>query len=265
MRRPDNGTTLDQDSYGKLSSDLMCLLILLRGIDPDYPILVANNRDELRSRPAAPPGLFVGREHRMISPRDRQAAGTWLAINDRGMFAGVTNVAGEAVSEVQTTRGELPHLALDQSGIDSAAEAVAERVAAEDFASFQLLVADRSGARIVVHRGCLVEIMIVTESVIVLSNEHLLGELVIPGLDEVEVPGLAVEERLDRLAPLLLDEGERSGHRILKTGGEYGTVASSLIAIGSRPEEGLIWRYAAGEPGEVPYRDYGNLRRRLGS
>ena len=72
----------------------MCLLILFRDVDPNFPLLVASNRDEHRERRASPPGLFVGRRHRMLSPRDRRAGGTWMAVSDTGGFAALTNLAG---------------------------------------------------------------------------------------------------------------------------------------------------------------------------
>ncbi|MGA0870627.1 MAG: NRDE family protein, partial [Planctomycetota bacterium] len=56
----------------------MCLLITLVGVDPDHPSIVASNRDERRDRPSAPPGLFVGQKRRILSPRDREAGGTWI-------------------------------------------------------------------------------------------------------------------------------------------------------------------------------------------
>jgi hypothetical protein len=241
----------------------MCLLILLHGVDPNYPVLVASNRDELRSRRTAPPGLFVGAQQRMLSPRDREAHGTWIAVSNLGMFAGLTNLAGGDSRPVQTTRGELPHLALDQSDLDSAVAAVVERVAAAEFSSFRLLLADATGVQLVRHLNGATEVLSVTDSVVVLSNEHDLGQLSIPGIEAVTMPGLDIDQRLESFIPLLLDEGSSSGHRILKRGGDYGTVASSLIAVPARPEEGLIWRYAAGEPDPRSYRNYSNLRRRL--
>jgi hypothetical protein len=62
---------------------------------------------------------------------------------------------------------------------------------------------------------------------------------------------------------LLLDAGDHGGHRVLKKGGSYGTVSSSLIAVPSADLRALVWRYAAGSPDEAPYRSYGNLARRL--
>ena len=244
----------------------MCLLILLRGVDPEYPLIVASNRDEQRSRPSAPPGLFVGQNKRMLSPRDRQAHGTWMGVNEDGMFAGLTNLeggVGVGAPEVETTRGDLPHLALDQVDVGAAVGAVSERVESEDFRSFQLLIADGARAWIVAQSGRLSCVDEVPDPILVLSNEHGVGELRIPGVEDAALPGLRIEDRFDALAPLLLDEGARSGHRILKTGGDYGTVSSSLLAIPGQPAQGLLWRYAAGCPADVSYKEYGNLGRRL--
>ena len=76
-------------------------------------------------------------------------------------------------------------------------------------------------------------------------------------------PGLEVSQRLAALQSILCDGGGASGHRILKTGGEYGTVSSSLIAVPAGDLRRLIWRFAPGPPHETDYRSYGNLGRRL--
>ena len=106
----------------------MCLMILIQGLDPEFPLLVASNRDEDRSRKAAPPGLFAGERQRMLSPRDRRGGGTWLAVNQHGLFAGITNVAGAATRPLPGSRGVLPHLALDgalhREDLDGACRAV---------------------------------------------------------------------------------------------------------------------------------------------
>ncbi|MCA8958105.1 MAG: NRDE family protein [Planctomycetes bacterium] len=241
----------------------MCLLIVLHRIDAAFPILVASNRDEARSRGSTPPGLYVGERRRMLSPRDRRAGGTWLAVNDRGMFAGITNIAGASPRDVPTTRGELPHLALDHDDAAAAARAVAARCADQPFNAFQLLIADREEMLVVLHEEGRVEIARQSGGVATLSNEHRLGALHIPAVDAACAPDLPSGARLDRLAALLLDEGALSGHRIRKVGGEYGTVSSSLLAIPLDPNDPWEWRYAPGDPGEVGYRAYGNLARRL--
>lgn len=244
-------------------SPRMCLLIVLAGVDPAFPVVVAGNRDEQRARPSAPPGLFVGLNRRMLSPRDRRAGGTWLAVSDRGMVAGLTNLAGVPRRAGARSRGELPHLALDQADVGAAVEAV--RTAAERtvFDGFQLVVSDGLHTRVLVHRDGRIEEHDIAGGSVVISNEHRIGELGLPGLDAACAEGLSVEDRFAALAVLLLDTGASSGHRVLKRGGDYGTVSSSLIAVPRGDIRGLRWRFAPGQPDEVPYREYGNLARRL--
>ena len=242
----------------------MCLLILIQGLDPEYPVLVASNRDEDRSRKAAPPGLFVGARLRMLSPRDRQAGGTWLAVNQRGMFAGLTNVAGAAPRPLPTSRGLLPHLALDEEDLEAAAGAVRAAVAAADYNAFQLLIADGARTRVLCYRGGSLSEQDTVDTVVVVSNEHQPGQLTLPGVSGALVDGLSAAERLDMLRPLLLDEGDVSGHPVLKKAdGDHGTVSSSLIAVPRGDMTRLIWRYAPGPPDQVDYRNYGNLGKRL--
>lgn len=241
----------------------MCLLITITDIDDDYAIFVASNRDEDRARKAAPPGLWVGEHRRVLCPRDRRAGGTWMGVNDRGMFAGLTNLAGVPKRDGATTRGVLPHLALDQDDVDGAVGAVIDAVADGVFDGFQLLVTDGATTRVLVHRDGHLDDHEFSGGAVVLSNEHRVGELGVPGIEGACAEGLTVDERLDRLRPVLLDEGEHSGHRILKKGGAYGTVSSALIAVPRDDSRRLVWRFAAGPPDETPYRDYGNLGRRL--
>jgi uncharacterized protein with NRDE domain len=240
----------------------MCLLIVIAGLDPDYPILAAGNRDELRARPSAPPGLFVGERHRMLSPRDKLAGGTWMAVNDAGMFAGLTNLSAVPPREGAPTRGRLPHLALDHEDVDAAVAAVREAVAAGVDNAFQLVVSDgRSTAVLSYDRSALTEVRPVHP--VVISNEHRLGELELPGLPAALAPGMTTEQRLEALRAILCDGAERDGHRVLKTGGVYGTVSSSLIAVHREDPRRLVWHYAPGPPDVTRYRSYGNLGRRL--
>jgi uncharacterized protein with NRDE domain len=238
----------------------MCLLILLRGADPDFPLIVASNRDEHRERKASPPGLFLGVDHRILSPRDRVAGGTWMALNDQGMFAAITNLAGVPERPLETSRGELPHLAVDQSDVTSGMDAVRARCRDAEFNAFQLVVADGDRARVAVAANGTFDEIEIEDKVAVMSNEHRLGELVLPVTVGREA---ALEDRTEVLKEVLRDEGERTGHRILKKGGEYGTVSSSILAVPAGGLSGLQWWYAAGEPDVVRYRDYGNLARRL--
>lgn len=242
----------------------MCLLITLVGVDPDHPIIVASNRDERRDRPSAPPGLFVGEKRRILSPRDREAGGTWIGVNDRGLFVGLTNLVGSADgASAAPSRGHLPHLALDEDGVEAAADAVAAAVVGAGFRGFQLLVTDGREARVLTHDGGGIEDRSFVAGAVVLTNEHRPGGLHLPGLAAACEQGLDLAARFSALREVLCDDGSVSGHRVLKRGGSYGTVSSSLIAVQPSSIRELVWDFAAGPPDEAPYRRYGNLARRL--
>lgn len=241
----------------------MCLLIVLRGVAPEHPIVVAANRDERTDRPAAPPGLWVGTRHRMLSPRDRLAGGTWLAIDDRGRFAGITNIAGSPPVPEAPSRGHLPHLALDEPDLDSAVAAVRERIAQHAHSAFQLVLCDERRTVVMRHVAGRVSVIEWSPPALVVTNEHAPGVLQLRGLAAAAAPAPALEQRIEMLETVLRDRGGNGQHAVCKRGESYGTVSSSVLAIHANDPRRLVWRYAPGPPDVTPYRNYGNLGRRL--
>src|SRR5277367_351127 len=68
----------------------MCLILIAwRGV-ANYPCVVAANRDELHSRPAAPAHWWPSRPP-ILAGRDLSAGGTWLGMTRSGRFAALTN------------------------------------------------------------------------------------------------------------------------------------------------------------------------------
>lgn len=241
----------------------MCILVVLRGLHADHPIVVAGNRDERTDRRAAPPGLWVGERRRLLSPRDRLAGGTWLAIDDRGRFAGITNLAGVPPVPDAPSRGHLPHLALDQTDLDAGVAAVRRRVAEHAHAGFQLVLCDGRRTVVVRHAHGVLQVLDWVDPVLVVTNEHEPGQLALRGLVSAVAPGLDLAARLDALASLMRDRGGDGQHTICKRGAGYGTVSSSLLAVPQANPGLLVWRYAPGPPDITEYRNYGNLGRRL--
>ena len=241
----------------------MCILIVLRGVDPTHPLVIAGNRDERLDRKAAPPGLYVGARRRMLSPRDRRAGGTWLAVDDGGRCAGITNIAGLQPVPDAPSRGHLVHLVLDHGDLDAGVAAVAARVREHAHSAFQLVAGD--AARVVVVRHARGELRVTewTEPVLVVTNEHEPGQLAPRRLSAALGRHPDVASRLDALATLLRDRGGDGHHAICKRGDTYGTVSSSLIALPTNAVTDTLWRYAAGPPDVTDYRNYGNLARRL--
>jgi uncharacterized protein with NRDE domain len=69
----------------------MCTLIVLHRCFSQAPLVVAANRDEYLDRPAEKPALRQAGNRSVLAPRDLQAGGTWLGLNDAGLFAALTN------------------------------------------------------------------------------------------------------------------------------------------------------------------------------
>lgn len=121
----------------------MCLLIALFGTVPGVPLLIAANRDELYQRPADPITVLRGAQPRILGGRDEVAGGTWLAVNEHGVVAGLTNQPSTARDPAKRSRGELP---LAFAAYPDAKTAVTEVGARLDPAAYNpcwMLVGDR--------------------------------------------------------------------------------------------------------------------------
>ncbi|HLQ39131.1 MAG TPA: hypothetical protein VK348_15080, partial [Planctomycetota bacterium] len=127
-----------------------------------------------------------------------------------------------------------------------------------------LVLCDGRSTVVLRHAGGMVTESDWREPVLVVSNEHAPGRLRLPGLPDAAALPRDARELLQCLRPLLLDEGGAGRHPVLKRGDLYGTVSSSLLAVppAGMPQR-LLWLYASGAPDVTPYRDYGNLGKRL--
>jgi uncharacterized protein with NRDE domain len=119
----------------------MCLIVLGWRTDPRYPLLVAANRDEFHSRPAAPAAFWRDRPA-ILAGRDLQAMGTWMGVSRSGRFAAVTNYRGAREPSAAESRGALVSGFL--AGTATAAAYMADVAArAPHYSGFNLLACDR--------------------------------------------------------------------------------------------------------------------------
>lgn len=118
----------------------MCTLIVVRNTYDCYPIVVAANRDELIDRKSVPPKLWEG-SPRMLAPVDMQRGGTWLGINEAGVFAAVTNRYDVLSVRGMDSRGELVTMTLEARAADEALERIS-RLDARRYNGFHYVVAD---------------------------------------------------------------------------------------------------------------------------
>ena len=119
----------------------MCTIIVLRDVRPDYPLVLATNRDEFFARPTAGPARLL--EHpRVVGGLDLQAGGTWMGVTEQGLFVGVTNHRDARGREpAERSRGELVMHAL-ALGEAPAIRAWLEQQDGRAFNSFNLMYGD---------------------------------------------------------------------------------------------------------------------------
>lgn len=150
----------------------MCLIAFAWKVHPDYPLIVAANRDEWRDRPAAPaawwsdhPGILAG--------RDLKAGGTWLGITRSGRFAALTNFRDPSDRKTDApTRGKLVSDFLT-SNMGARDYLLALRERAHVYQSFNLLASNGSSLHYFSSR--IGEILAVPPGIHALSN-HTLNE-----------------------------------------------------------------------------------------
>jgi uncharacterized protein with NRDE domain len=68
----------------------MCLILMAWQTDANFPCVIAANRDELHSRPAAAAAWWQSTPP-ILAGKDLAAGGTWLGVTRTGRFAALTN------------------------------------------------------------------------------------------------------------------------------------------------------------------------------
>jgi uncharacterized protein with NRDE domain len=171
----------------------VCLLVVAFRVVPGTPLLIGANRDEFLSRPAVAMTVLQPDAPRVLGGRDEQSGGTWLAVNEHGRFAGLTNQPrAEGRDPSRRTRGELP-LALTSTSHVEAASAVEEfldRHRPQDYNGSWLLTGDRDALFFIDFTG----------------DGDAKAEVLPPGLYVLENRALgSPSPKADRVAALLAD------------------------------------------------------------
>ena len=116
----------------------MCLIVVGWRTHPDYPLVVAANRDEFYTRPSATVAYWPDTPQ-VIGGIDLEAGGTWLGISEAGRFAAVTNVREPNMTKGACSRGALTRdfLLSDLSAAD-----YAQQIDGQLYSGFNLLLSD---------------------------------------------------------------------------------------------------------------------------
>jgi uncharacterized protein with NRDE domain len=130
----------------------MCLILLAWQAHPEYPLILAANRDEFYDRPTAAADFWKERPD-ILGGLDLKDGGTWLGVTRRGRWAALTNFRDPAAIRSGTpSRGWLVRNFLE--GRDSPA-AYLKRLLhrAADYNPFNLFAGDRESLHILSSRG----------------------------------------------------------------------------------------------------------------
>lgn len=84
----------------------MCVVALAWRAHPRWQLVVAGNRDEYHTRPAAPLAHWEDASD-LLAGRDLQSGGTWLGISEAGRLVVVTNLRGFPLEDGRPSRGAL--------------------------------------------------------------------------------------------------------------------------------------------------------------
>lgn len=68
----------------------MCLILFAYQHHPNYPLIIAANRDEYYARPTAPAQYWNDAPH-ILAGRDLKERGTWMGVTVHGQVAALTN------------------------------------------------------------------------------------------------------------------------------------------------------------------------------
>jgi uncharacterized protein with NRDE domain len=238
----------------------MCTVLVLLRPEHAWPLIVGANRDERLDRAFDAPGRWWRDAPNVVGGRDVLGGGSWLGINDDGVFATIVNGMHRlGPLDGKASRGEIVLRALRERDAASAAR-FAGALAPDRYRGFTLLLADRR------------------EAFAVTSDEHRVrAEPLAPGHHMITPEGCDVTTSpryaahfaafRDAAAPepargdwtawteLLRRADDDDPHRAMTVaaGAELGTVCSALLALPAAPHAAPVMRFANGPPTRVPY------------
>ena len=208
------------------------------------------------------------REH-VVAGLDQLAGGTWLALNDDGVVAGVLNRPGSLGSAPEMrSRGELPLEAVDHADACGAAEALGHLEAAS-YRPFNMVVADAIDAfwlraeRGTAHRADGIEAWSVPDELSMITAYDL-NDPASPRISryrsQFETARAPDPETGDwsEWQTLLAARGtvdEALNAMNVSEPDGFSTISSSLIALPAVDRFGVrpVWLFAAGPPDRAPY------------
>lgn len=241
----------------------MCLVAIQYRSVAGSPILVAANREEFFDRPSQTPAIQSGKP-RILCGTDLQAGGTWLGVNQNGLFVAACNRMKLQAPVAPRSRGVLCRELLRAKSARRAVEMATEELESGKYDGVNYVIADfESGWA--VHGGDKVSVSELQDGLNIIANHDLNDPrdervrlarrlLTLQTLDS-PVKFLAVASKVFARAP-----GTPDRPNMVVRGRTRGTVSSTLLALGLKPRD-AIFQFADGAPDQSKYEDFSPLLR----
>jgi hypothetical protein len=244
----------------------MCTVILLRRPDAPWPILIGANRDEMINRPWRPPGRHWDDRPNVVAGQDELAGGSWMGLNDEGVFAGILNRMGTlGPAAGKRSRGELVLEALDHADAVDAASALAELDPAA-YRPFNMLIADNRDAFWLRADGQTVRATPLAEGLFMLTAFELNDaahdpriQAFLPRFEAAPPPDPETGDWAswqDLLAaPVPPGSRDREAGLSFQLDNGFGTRSSALLALPAMARSGVkpVFLFAPGPPDQTAY------------
>jgi hypothetical protein len=249
----------------------MCTLVILRRSDHPWPIILGANRDEMVARPWRKPDRHWPDRAETVGGLDVLAGGSWLAVNEHGVVAGILNRTGSLGPQAgRRSRGELVLEALDHADAATAADALAA-LEPRSYRSFNLIIADNRDAFWLRHADPTGVLPVAVKPLAMGLSIITSGDL-----NDEASPRIRAYLPRFRAAPppdpeeadwqsweRLLADGnggaaaEPTGAMNFATSSGFGTVSSTLIALPAIGRRGVrpVFRFAGWRPEASPWED----------
>ncbi len=241
----------------------MCLLAIQYKLIPEAPVLVAANREEYYDRASSVPSIQSGKP-RILCGLDEQAGGTWLGVNQHGLFVGVSNRRRLNPPMAPRSRGVLCREMLKCDSARGAVDTALEELSTNLYDGVNFICADAESGW-AIHGTDDPEVVQLEEGLNIISNRDLNDPndervamahrlLTLQTLDS-PVKFLAVASKVFARPPA----GPGRPSMVIR-GKDRGTVSSTLIALGKKPRD-AIYQFAPDSPDKSKYEDFSPLLR----
>ncbi len=241
----------------------MSLMAIVYHLVPDAPILVAYNRDEILDRSCPAPSIQSGKP-RVLASVDPSTNGTCLGINQNGMFVGVVRRNKNQNPPNPRSRGALCREMLKSNSARAALDVCLEELHSGQYAGANFVIADSDSAW-VIHGGNETDVLELERGLTIVGENdandprderaNMARRLLTLQTLDSPVKFLAVASKVFARGP-----GVPGRPSMVLRNGEFGTVSSTLISLGTKPRD-AIYQYSNGAPDKTKFEDYSPLLR----